>query len=42
MEIKERDGGIQKQTILERKNGLVLFNTHVPVSGTWSIFFPTN
>ena len=28
------DGGIQKQTILEPKNGLVLSNTHVPVSGT--------
>ena len=27
-------GGIQKQTILECKNGLVLSITHVPVSGT--------
>ena len=27
-------------TILERKNGLVLSNTRVPVSGTWSILFP--
>ena len=32
---------IQKLTILERKNGLVLSNTHVPVSGTWSILFPS-
>ena len=31
---------IQKLTILEHKNGLVLSNTHVPVSGTWSILFP--
>ena len=30
----ERTGVIQKLTILERKNGLVLSNTHVPVSGT--------
>ena len=30
----ERAGGIQKQTILERQNGLVLSNTRVPVSGT--------
>ena len=37
----ERAGVIQKLTILERKNGLVLSNTHVPVSGTWSILFPT-
>ena len=36
----ERAGVIQKLTILERKNGLVLSNTHVPVSGTWSIPFP--
>ena len=35
----ERDGVIQKPTILERKNGLVLSNTRVPVSGTWSILF---
>ena len=33
-------GGIQKQTILECQNGLVLSNTRVPVSGTWSILFP--
>ena len=31
---------IQKLTILEHKNGLVLSNTHVPVSGTWSLLFP--
>ena len=31
---------IQKLTILEHKNGLALFNTRVPVSGTWSILFP--
>ena len=31
---------IRKLTILEHKNGLVLSNTHVPVSGTWSILFP--
>ena len=31
---------IQEFMILERKNGLVLFNTRVPVSGTWSILFP--
>ena len=31
---------IQKLTILEYKNGLVLSNTCVPVSGTWSILFP--
>ena len=31
---------IQKLTILEHKNGIVLSNTHVPVSGTWSILFP--
>ena len=30
----------QKLTILEHKNGLVLTNTRVPVSGTWSILFP--
>ena len=36
----ERAGVIQKLTILERKNGLVLSNTRVPVSGTWSIPFP--
>ena len=33
-------GVIQKLTILERKNSLVLSNTRVPVSGTWSILFP--
>ena len=32
---------MQKLTILEHKNGLVLSNTHVPVSGTWSILFPS-
>ena len=31
---------IQKLTILEHKNGVVLSNTRVPVSGTWSILFP--
>ena len=36
----ERAGVIQKLAILERKNGLVLSNTRVPVSGTWSILFP--
>ena len=36
----ERAGVIQKLTILEHKNGLVLSNTRVPVSGTWSILFP--
>ena len=36
----ERAGVIQKLTILEHKNGLVLSNTCVPVSGTWSILFP--
>ena len=36
----ERAGVIQKVTILERKNGLVLSNTCVPVSGTWSLLFP--
>ena len=36
----ERAGAIQKLTILERKNGLVLANTRVPESGTWSILFP--
>ena len=38
----ERAGCIQKQTILGCKNGLVLFNTRVPVSGTWSILFPNS
>ena len=33
-------GVIQKFAILERKNGLVLSNTRVLVSGTWSILFP--
>ena len=32
--------GVIKLTILEHKNGLVLSNTCVPVSGTWSILFP--
>ena len=36
----EHGSVIQKLTILEHKNGLVLSNTHVPVSGTWSILFP--
>ena len=36
----ERAGVIQKLTILECKNGLVLSNTRVPVSGTRSILFP--
>ena len=36
----EHSGVIQKLTILERKNDLVLLNTHVPVSGTWSMLFP--
>ena len=36
----ESAGVIQKFTILERKNGPVLSNTCVPVSGTWSILFP--
>ena len=36
----EHVGGIQKQTILECQNGLVLSNTCVPVSGTWSALFP--
>ena len=31
---------IQKLAILEHKNGLVLSNTCVPVSWTWSILFP--
>ena len=31
---------IQTLTILEHKNGLVLSNTRVPVSGTWTILFP--
>ena len=37
---REGAGAIQKLTILERKNGLVLSNTRVPVSGTCSILFP--
>ena len=37
----ERAGVIQKLTILECKNGLVLPNTRVPVSGTWSLLFPS-
>ena len=36
----ERAGVFQKLRILECKNGLVLSNTRVPVSGTWSILFP--
>ena len=36
----ERAGVIQKLTKLGRKNGVVLSNTRVPVSGTWSIHFP--
>ena len=36
----EHAGVIQKLSILEHKNGLVLSNTRVPVSGTWSILFP--
>ena len=36
----ERAGVVQKLIILERKNGLVLSNTCVPVSGTQSILFP--
>ena len=36
----EHAGIIQKLTILECENGLVLSNTHVPVSGTSSILFP--
>ena len=36
----ERASVIQKLTILECKNGLVLSNTCVPVSGTWSTLFP--
>ena len=36
----ERVGVIQKLTILEYRNGLVLSNTRVPVSWTWSILFP--
>ena len=36
----EHAGVIQKLTILKWKNGLVLSNTHVPVSGTSSILFP--
>ena len=34
----ERAGVIQKLTILERKDGLVLSNTRVPVSGTCILF----
>ena len=34
-------GVIQKLTILECKNGLVLSDTRVPVSGTWSLLFPS-
>ena len=34
-------GVIQKFTLPELKNGVVLSNTHVPVSGTWSILFPS-
>ena len=37
--VLKRAGVIQKLTILEHKNGLVLANTRVPVSGTWSILF---
>ena len=36
----EHAGVIQKLTILDHKNGLVLSNTRVPVSGTWTILFP--
>ena len=36
----ERASVIQKLTILERKAGLVLSNTCVPIPGTWSILFP--
>ena len=36
----EHAGVIQKLPILEHKNGLVLSNTCVPVSGTSSILFP--
>ena len=36
----EHTSVIQKLTILEHKNSLVLSYTHVPVSGTWSILFP--
>ena len=36
----ERAGVIQVVSILECKNGLVLSNTHIPVSGTWSLLFP--
>ena len=36
----ERADVIQKLTILECQNGLEMSNTHVPVSGTWSILFP--
>ena len=38
----EHASAIQKLTILGCKNALVLSNTHVPVSGTWSILFPVN
>ena len=36
----EHADGIQKQKILECQNVLVLPNTCVPVSGTWSTLFP--
>ena len=36
----EHAGVTQKHTVLECKNGLVLSNTRVPVSGTWSTLFP--
>ena len=36
----EHTGVIQKLTILEHKNGLVLSNTCVPVPGTWSFLPP--
>ena len=36
------NGVIQNLTILELKNGLVLSNTRVPVSGTSSILFPVS
>ena len=36
----EHAGDIHKQTILEHQYGLVLSNTRVPVSGTWSLLFP--
>ena len=40
LHFSEHSSVIQKLTILEHKNGLVLSNTRVPVSGTWSILFP--